>query len=1089
MAVLWPPGLSQMCPGVNPFHGLFRRTSMAMPVSRASRGFTTLPRLIVAAAAAFAVESASPAADVSTLYTQTGTDATWPQLLASNAIPIGTVSTAGITGSVINVNNPLVEAGPNKSNPIISNLRLHTLGNSSVTRSSFSKWSRWYQEDGTTQVFRLFKDEVNVQNDRPNAARIESFNPDIDWAAGDGWFQWRGTYTIIKPLGAAIFQAKNSDNDWSVMINTNGNGDVTLNHRRDTDKVLATNMVGQPFDITVYDNGTNYAVYMDDQYAGYGAFDRPTGVSEFRWGMYVGGSIPNADAMLFVTGAKITPNIMAPPKLSGSFGALPATVIRGASVSGTLSVSNSIPVTSSTGATRLDYRYASSGLFAGSGTGSDMALGAATTHLIPVRTSAAGLLTGTVSATATTPLTATPTFSQTVSMSVLDPAIGSFSAGSTLTSLDIDFGTLAQGSGTASRGFSIFNRAGSLGAAWTAKLDLDGITTSSSSVFSTTLAAFTSLASGSSRAFSLSMPTSTAGVFSGTYSLNLSDENLPGATSRSMRLTVRGIVAPPSLSSAWTGTTGGSWTNGASWSAGVPNSAAAVATIGSASTSPAIITLDAPITVNVLSHTVATGTIAAGSGGSIVFGGTDATVVVASALTIAAPVSGGFLKSGTGTLFLTGSNTTSGTVMVASGAIDVTNVSFARPGRSYAVAAGTVLSLSGTTPISFSTTGTTTISGDGVVRVSPGTTLTNANVSGQGDLVVQLGREATLEVNGVMGAGWTAGRGVINWTNNQADLELGPAARFNAQMAPDVRVDAILGTGSITKTSTGGTVLTIGVAGGSGTFAGAISNSLGTISIVKTGTGTQTLAAATAFTGSTSVTQGTLQIAHPDALSATGVTVAAGATLAVAPQVQATVPSLINHGRIDVGLGMLTVASGQTPSGLVNQIMVGIVGGGTTGITSSDAAQTGGAFTVGWLDNGDGSMTFGYAATGDTNLDMSVDVLDVANVISSGKFNSGLDATWAEGDFTYDGLADILDIATVMSSGLFNADPYNASSPSVAAVPEPASCVVTIAGLLLLAAARRRSRGSTWAAAHSAARQTAAEAPPAGSGSRLSTAL
>ena len=1028
---------------------------MAMPGRKPSSGCRTPARLVVAAIAVFGVMRSSAAVDVSTLYTQTGTDATWQQLLASNAIPIGTTSTAGVTGSVINVNNTLVEVGPNKSNPIISNLRLHTLGNSSVMRSSFSKWSRWYQEDGTTQVFRLFKDEVNVQNDRANAARSESFNPDIDWAAGDGWFQWRGTYTIIKPLGAAIFQAKNSDNDWAVMINTNGNGDVTLNHRRDTDKVLATNMVGKPFDITVYDNGTNYVVYMDDQYAGYGAFDRPTGVSEFRWGMYVGDSVPANDAMLFVTGAKISSNVIAPPKLSGSLGTLPATVIRGAAVTGTLSVSNSIPVTSSTGAARLDYSYSSSGLFAGSGTGSDLALGGATMHLVSVRTGTAGLLTGTVSAMATTPLTATPTFSQTASMSVLDPAIGSFASGSTLANLDVDFGTLALGSGTASRTFSIFNRAGSLGTAWTAKLDLDGVTASAPGVFTTTLAPFTNLASGSSRAFSLAMVTATTGVFSGTYSLNLSDENLPGATSQSMLLTVRGIVAPPALSSAWTPTSGGSWTTGINWSSGVPNSAASVATIGSAAGTPAPITLDAPITLNVLSHAAATGTIAAGNGGSLTFGGANPTVVVSNSLTITAPLSGGFTKGGAGTLVLAGSNAAPGTITVAAGAVDVTNASFARPGRTFAVAEGTVLSLSGTATVTFGATGTTTLAGDGVVRVNPGTTLTSPNATGQGDIILQLGPAATLEVNGVMGAGFTAGRGTIDWTNNRADLAVGPGGRFNVQTAPRVFVDTLLGSGSITKTSTGSTVLTIGVAGGSGTYAGLIANPLGTISLVKTGTGTQALAAATTFSGSTSVTQGVLQIGHADALSKTAVTVAAGATLAVAPQVQATVPGLANSGQVDVGLGKLTVAAGQTASELVDQIIRGVVAGGTAAITSSAAATSGGAFTVGWLDNGDGSMTFGYAAPGDANLDWSVDILDVGHFIGGGRINAGLPASWSEGDFNHDGFADILDISAFMSSGLFNADPYNAPVPSIAAVPEPRCSALTLAGLACLAVARR----------------------------------
>jgi autotransporter-associated beta strand protein len=1018
-------------------------------------------RLAALVVAVFGLARMSPAADVATLYTQTGTDATWQQLLASNAIPIGTTSTAGVTGSIINVTNSLVEVGPNKDNPIISNLRLHTLGNTSVTRGSFSKWSRWYQEDGNTQVFRLFKDETNVQNDRANAARIESFNPDIDWAAGEGWFQWRGTYTIIKPLGAAIFQAKNSDNDWSVMLNTNGNGDVTLNHRQGTDQVLATNMVGQPFDIAVYDNGTNYIVYMDDEYAGYGSFSRPTGLTEFRWGMYVGDSVPARDAMLFVTGAKILSNVTAPPKLSATLGSLPASVIRGATVSGTLSVSNSIPVTSSTGAARLDYTYASAGLFAGSGTGSDMALGGASGHVLSVKADQAGLATGTVSATATTPLTATPTFSQTVSMNVLDHAIGSFSPGSTLTTIDVDFGTLTQEMGTASRSFSIFNLPGSLGAAWTAKLDLDGITASAPGVFSTSLSPFTALASGSARAFSLAMVTATTGVFTGTYSLNLSDENLPGATSQSMSLTVRGVVAPSAVSSVWMPTSGGSWTTGANWSAGVPSSSASAATIGSASTTAGTITLDAPITLNTLSYAAATGTIAAGNGGSLTLGGTAATVVVSSSLTITAPLSGGFTKSGAGTLFLTASNTSSAissaTITIAAGGLDVTATSFANPGRTYAVAAGAMLALSGTS-VSFGTTGTTTLAGDGLVRVNPGTTLTSPNATGHGDVVLQLGPGATLEVNGVMGAGWSAGRGTIDWTNNRADLSVGPGARFNAQTAPRVVVNALVGSGSITKTSTGSTLLTIGVAGGSGTFAGSITNPSGTISLLKTGTGMQVLAAASTFSGSTTVAQGELQIGAAHALSASGVTIAAGATLSVGPQVRATVPSLTNNGLVDVGLGMLTVASGETASRLLSQIQSGLASGGTTGIISSSAAPMGGPSRVGWLDNGGGSMTFGFAAAGDTNLDWSINILDVANVISSDTFGSGLSASWAQGDFNYDGLADILDIADLMSSGLFNAGPYNSMpiSAFIAVVPEPSGLGVCAVAITAVAFITRR---------------------------------
>ncbi|MFM9025839.1 MAG: PEP-CTERM sorting domain-containing protein [Planctomycetaceae bacterium] len=232
-----------------------------------------------------------------------------------------------------------------------------------------------------------------------------------------------------------------------------------------------------------------------------------------------------------------------PAKMSAGLAMLPSKVIVGAAVSGTLTVSNSAPVSVVQGADRLDYTFSSSGLFTGSGTGSDMALGPANAHTLSLKTGTAGLISGTVSVQATSPQTASPSFSQTASVSVLDHAIGSFTLGSTLTTLDLDFGLLTQGTGTASQTFSIFNRAGG---SWAARLDLDSISASApGSVFTTTLSPFTNLASGSSRSYGVSMLTTTTGSFSGTYSLNLSDEDLPGAATQSLSLTVRGRVASP----------------------------------------------------------------------------------------------------------------------------------------------------------------------------------------------------------------------------------------------------------------------------------------------------------------------------------------------------------------------------------------------------------------------------------------------------------------------------------------------------------------------------------------------------------------
>lgn len=192
----------------------------------------------------------------------------------------------------------------------------------------------------------------------------------------------------------------------------------------------------------------------------------------------------------------------------------------------------------------------------------------------------------------------------------------------------------------------------------------------------------------------------------------------------------------------------------------------------------------------------------------------------------------------------------------------------------------------------------------------------------------------------------------------------------------------------------------------------------------------------------------------------------AGGILSLTPGLQATVGGLNPNvgGLVDVGTSMVTVANGLTPAALVTALQSGRAGGswtGSSGITSSAAASALASTTlrsVGWLENDNGSVMFGYAATGDTNLDWVVDILDVANFIGSGKFNSGLTATWAEGDFNYDDYADILDMADFVSTGLFNAGSYNAPAGSIATVPEPSTLGVfgIGAGVVGLMAMRRK---------------------------------
>jgi autotransporter-associated beta strand protein len=272
--------------------------------------------------------------------------------------------------------------------------------------------------------------------------------------------------------------------------------------------------------------------------------------------------------------------------------------------------------------------------------------------------------------------------------------------------------------------------------------------------------------------------------------------------------------------------------------------------------------------------------------------------------------------------------------------------------------------------------------------------------------------------------------------------------------------------------TTGPAAITITVASGTQTQTQAGYPTLsGSLPLVKAGAGTLVVDQNNTLTGSTTVQGGRLQLANGSALGSSRIVPLAGGTITLAAGgLQTTVGGLAANagGLTDVGNGLVTVAAGLPAADMLTALLAGRGDGswnGTSGITSSSAAADLALSiprTVGWLDNGDGSVTFAYAGPGDTNLDWTVDILDAANFLSGGKFDSGTPATWNEGDFGYDGVVDILDAADFLSTGLFDAGPYNSAPGSVgevAAVPEPSAAA---AGLLAAAASlllirRRRS--------------------------------
>jgi autotransporter-associated beta strand protein len=256
---------------------------------------------------------------------------------------------------------------------------------------------------------------------------------------------------------------------------------------------------------------------------------------------------------------------------------------------------------------------------------------------------------------------------------------------------------------------------------------------------------------------------------------------------------------------------------------------------------------------------------------------------------------------------------------------------------------------------------------------------------------------------------------------------------------------------------------------------GAIADGVSVVSLLKSGAGEWTLADATTFTGPTTVTAGTLRLAHAGALAASGAVTISGGRVAL-PRTAALAVGLHSlaideaSGAFDVGRGRVTIAAGMTVAALRADMAAGRNGGGWDGaggiVSSAVTAElaAGVPRTVGWLDHGDGSFSIAYAAAGDCTIDGVVDVLDAANFLSDGLFDAGLEAGWSQGDFTADGLVDILDAADFISTGLFDAGDYvspsGAAGMPMAAVPEPSSFGWLAVVVAVVAVRRRISRRS-----------------------------
>ena len=175
-----------------------------------------------------------------------------------------------------------------------------------------------------------------------------------------------------------------------------------------------------------------------------------------------------------------------------------------------------------------------------------------------------------------------------VRAAVLDHSSASLSAAGVVSALTLDFGTVAQGTGTQLLPVGVTNL--SAKANYTAGLNLTALTAAgSTAALTTSLAPFTALPAGTTAAANATLSTANLGTYATTVTLATADEALPGATAgRTLTLTLTGRV----LVRQWYADADGTWSAAARWLGPVPTNAGDTANFGSVITAPRTVTLD-----------------------------------------------------------------------------------------------------------------------------------------------------------------------------------------------------------------------------------------------------------------------------------------------------------------------------------------------------------------------------------------------------------------------------------------------------------------------------------------------------------------
>ena len=355
---------------------------------------------------------------------------------------------------------------------------------------------------------------------------------------------------------------------------------------------------------------------------------------------------------------------------------------------------------------------------------------------------------------------------------------------------------------------------------------------------------------------------------------------------------------------------------------------------------------------------------------------------------------GSIIKTGTGTLTFSGSNTFTGNITVNSGRLTLgsqANLSGVNLARTFTISAGAALQVGASISLGGSSAGIT-IAGSGTWEINPGASgaVGLGAIAGNNVILGMSGGVIDIQTGALRNGGYTA----QNWTSNKASLNIAAGAAFLPWNGAAIFIDALTGAGAVggSGNSIPGTGLTLGINNGSGTFSGAISN-LGAGAIVKAGTGTQVLSGTgSAFAGKTSIKAGTLSVVTLNSV-ATGT--AASSSLGA--------PSTVANGTIAIGSSGTSATLVVTGNGETTDRVLDLAG--TTGGATIDQSGASGLlkFTSALTASGSGSKTLTLQGSTTAGGEIAGSIVDYNSSNKTAVLKQG-SGTWAlSGSNSYSG--------------------------------------------------------------------------------------